>query len=546
VEAVAIDGDADLECARRFAPGAQNLPITYEFRRGEGLRGAEVGLNIKDRNNHVIYTTRVIGLGADRRETFDWNGRDDHGNLVTPLQSPFTVTLWIGRNVITRTRHIRVEIGEIHIWTRVVNNRVNMSPPTRKLEAAATVMIKRANGTLVPAHMPLEVKFSFTRGGRNIPKNDSFEYVTASHLRLGKRNDANAVYWEAHARSTAATDDAWKRTARAQIITTGADRGKAFIWFKPSGVGGDTFTVKGTVYDADGTTVLKEEASPVFTIWRKITLPAYEMHHTGQRHVSRNGTNAIMRHYYSGDTFTEYALGRVTAIRNAYCVKYIGLWNHATTSSHNWNTQKRKSAANNEVPTAAQINDSALAGATPADVAKRNTARTRIQACADRWRDRIINAYNSGIQNWASDAGIPVNSIVAIEYEHPKYSAAAPDGDSITNEWSDPKLAWLTITVEGHNIHPDQRWINGQGLSSGRRAYITAGMSRARTRVTIAHEAGHETKNQFKRANFRPASVGGRPEDSDHTPPPGLMDWVASRSRFTRGEKRVLRGVDNP
>jgi hypothetical protein len=68
----------------------------------------------------------------------------------------------------------------------------------------------------------------------------------------------------------------------------------------------------------------------------------------------------------------------------------------------------------------------------------------------------------------------------------------------------------------------------------GQRAYVTKGMSVARTRVTVAHEAAHESKNQFRKAQFGPG---------DHSPVAGMMDPVASVSPFTAREKEILRGV---
>jgi hypothetical protein len=53
-------------------------------------------------------------------------------------------------------------------------------------------------------------------------------------------------------------------------------------------------------------------------------------------------------------------------------------------------------------------------------------------------------------------------------------------------------------------------------------------------KVVIAHEAGHETKNQFRRAAF------GR---GDHSPHAGLMDPFGTRSSFSDAEKKVLRGI---
>ena len=59
-------------------------------------------------------------------------------------------------------------------------------------------------------------------------------------------------------------------------------------------------------------------------------------------------------------------------------------------------------------------------------------------------------------------------------------------------------------------------------------------MTVLRTQVAVAHEAGHETKNQFKRLVF------GR---GDHSAVAGLMDPVGSLPNFTAREIEILRGL---
>jgi hypothetical protein len=87
--------------------------------------------------------------------------------------------------------------------------------------------------------------------------------------------------------------------------------------------------------------------------------------------------------------------------------------------------------------------------------------------------------------------------------------------------------------VEGKNVKPDRRWVLGLGFSYKQRAYILTGQTAADTRGTIAHEAGHETKNQFKRDLF---GAG------DHSAVAGLMDPTQSLNAFTVREKEILRG----
>lgn len=402
------------------------------------------------------------------------------------------------------------------------DNKFNMNNPTDKFECMATATYIRTADASDLASLPTEMKFSFTDPAtNNTTKTQSYEYTSGNFL--GKRSDTTAIYWEAHADNSATSDDAFKQTAKVTVTDVPAQHqltGK--VYFKPSGVGGDDFKVRTAVLTPGGTTELAHHESATIVVWRNINLQPYEM--SGQTHVSTKGSTAIMANYYTASTFVKYTLGTVTNIAADKSVKYIGLWNHSTTSQLNWTTHKAKIAA--ETPTRAETT-----AANGAAGAGRNTARAAIQTKANAWRDRINTAYRAGLNNWATDAGVPVNSIVSIEYEHPKYSASAPNSDSVTSEWS--SFPWLRISVEGRNIHPDSRWINGQGLSYGQRAYITAGMSSARTKVAIAHEAGHETKNQFKRKTFG---------SGDHTSGSGLMDPTGSRSSFTTGEKDILKG----
>lgn len=418
----------------------------------------------------------------------------------------------------------RYKLIDLTLTVDAPNDKFIMNNPERKFEVLATVTyVKTADPKDLDA-LPTKVRFSFTDPAPDdARKVDSFEYTAGKFL--GKKDDASAVFWNAHAANAATSGDSYKQTAKVTAKNVEVDKKMtAKIYFKPSGVGGDDYKIKAAVLSLDGAAELLKKESNTIVVWRKIKLEPYEM--PGQNHVSTQGTSAIITaSYYVADIFVEYELGAIHNIANAYKVKYIGLWDHATTSQLNWATHCNKTAS--ETPTPAET----AAANGPAGPAQTN-ARNAIQTKANSWRDRIIAAYTDGLNKWAPDASVPPNSIVAIEYEHPKYSAAAPNADSTTNEWG--AFPWLTIQVEGRNIHPDQRWVNGQGLSYAQRAYITAGMSAARTQVVIAHEAGHETKNQFKRAVF---GAG------DHSAAAGLMDPTASLNAFTVGEKEILKGL---
>lgn len=414
----------------------------------------------------------------------------------------------------------KYKVIDLKLVVNAPSDKLFMNIPERKVEVSAVMTYTKSSDPNDLDSLPEHVMFSFSDPAPdNTKKVDSYKY-NAKYL--GKKDDATAKYWEAHSECSASSDDSFK-TCKVKTKTLEKDKKEiAKVYFMPSGVGADDFKLKATLFSKDGKKKIKDVESNTLVVWRKIALTAYEMN--GKTHVSTHGTTAKMNSYYTNDTYVEYELGTVTAIAANKSVKYIGLWDHGTTAKVTWSTHSAKKPG--ETPTATETTKAN--GAAGPD---RTAARNNIQTKADTWRDRIINQYNSGLNNWASDAGVAANALVAIEYEHPKYSAAAPNSDSVTNQWS--AFPWLRITVEGQSIHPDSRWIRGQGLAYGNRAYITSGMSAARTEVAIAHEAGHETKNQFKR---KPFGAG------DHSSSAGLMDPTGSLSSFTAGEKKILRG----
>jgi len=414
----------------------------------------------------------------------------------------------------------KFEIVSVKATIAAPDNRVYMNIPANKVLVTALVTYKESTAVDALDTLP-GVVFSFNDPAPpNTAAIDSHLY-DGSH-RLGKCADPAAVYWEAHAEHPASSTNSYKASAKAATKPiAGKLQVEAKIWLKPSGVGGDDFEVIATVFKPDGTTEIAHDQTPTVTVWREISFNAYEM--TGQTHVSTHGTTAAMSAYYTADTYVRYSLGTVTTLDAAHSVTYIGLWNHGSGSQLVWATHSAKTAA--ETPTA---DETTRANATPPDAA----ARAAIQAKANAWYNRIQSAcYSNLLSGWATDAGVPASSVVAIEHLHPKFSAGAPNSDATTNEWS--AFSWLRIVAPNGPIHPDQRWANWQGISYGQRAYITAGLTAARFKVVIAHEAGHETKNHFKRKDFG---------SGDHSAAAGLMDPTGSLSAFTVDEMKTLRG----
>lgn len=577
-EVVVVDGSASLNCPSRFAPGHENLNIEYEFRRGESLQGAAVSLTIKDKDNAIVLDTGgVLALAGDRRAVREWDGRDTRGQLVTPAKSPYTVTLTVGR-ALTRTRTVEVKVHSISLWHRTnsfVTDSIIMNNPTNMLDLAATIFIKDSNNVNRRIKTPVDVHFSFEEDANNTAKTSSYEY-SPGH-RLGKKGDAAEVYWERNATyhpdaAHTNSDNGYRTTCRVRTLTAdGGDQGKAFIKFKPSGVGGDKFRLTARVLAADSGVVgaggARQEVTAQtnwLTVWRQVSFSSiYEMQ--GENHVSRNATRAIISPVYD-PAFVDYRAGAATAIDAAHSVKYIGLWRNSATPQENWATVKAKTAA--ETPTAEEIANATYSGADAALTALVAPARTAIRNKAQAWASRIDNAFHAAIGTWVRDAAIPNNTLVAIKFYHPKYSARG--GDSITNEWdiegTGTTPSWLGVNVfpDGRGGHfyrdrdPDLCWIERPttaadlaaartnhtlqaswgGLSHGN-GIITSpkGLSDATVKQVVRHEAGHATKSYFQREDFGP--------NLDHsTSNAGIMyETTAGGTTFTEREKKILRGI---
>jgi hypothetical protein len=515
------------EVSPQFAPGVENLDIKYAIK---GLEGKAVTLKItSDQYPDQVLFERPLTEDEKKsgEKTITWDGKAGKGPLsgkhAGPIHSPYKVSLDAGAPA-RDEKPFKIEIAKIEITHTFPDKRLIMNDPEAKAAIVATVQLKKKDGSAAVTPVAMDVTFTFEDPApANTAQASSFKYKTGPDKFLGKAGDAGAIHWEAHPDSAAASDDGFKTKCRAAVITAaGANQGKAKIMFKPSGVGGDSFKIKAAVLGADGSTELAKGETDTLEVWRRINFnSAYQV--AGQTVIATQGTEAKMAGYYTAATFVEYKLGAIHAVAAKYSIKYIGLWDHAADAQKDWNVWKRKTAA--ETPT----NDEKTKANGPAGP-DRTAARAAVTAKAQAWGDRIYNAMIDGLNNWASDAGIPTGSVIAVNSAHPKYSANS-GADATTTEWTD--FAWLQINIEGTAVRPDRRWVESEGFDYAGRAYIMSGLSAARAQVVIAHEAGHNSKNHFKRADFG---------SGDHSAAAGLMDTTGSVSSFTAAEIKILRG----
>lgn len=489
----------------------------------------------------------------DGEHKLEWDGRisghsggaDYPGDWLSPHFSPYKLRITLpGGSPEKQEATFKVEVAEIALELKdTEDKRFYMNDVDRRFETIATVKLKKIDGSAVLTKVPVRVDFSFAPpGGDNTAKADSFKY--ADPKCLGKKADADAIHWAALGATTSTSLTSYKTDGIVLTdVADGADLGKAKVYFLPAGVGGDVFTLKAAVKDSSDAVLLSKDAD-AHTVWRFVEFKnIYEM--DGQTHVSRNGSTATISPVYD-PAFVRYTAGAATAIPADKSVKYIGLWGGTGTPQTSWATMQAKLPA--ETPTATEIADANYAGADPALVGKRDTARAAIKTKAQAWATRIDSAFHAAMPKWVSDAAIPANALVAIQYYHPKYSSAG--GDAQTNEW---KLggasvpAWLTVDVfpksgGGHYYtgkNPDDLWINWGGLSHGSgRVTVPLGNSDATVKQVVRHEAGHATKSFFKRDVFG-ASLDHSVSNA------GIMYYTTSGgTTFTDREKKILRGIN--
>lgn len=538
----------------QFAPSVERLNLKYTIK-PDGVTATAAKLEVfkKGDTTTPIYSDNTIPkTGADvvykQGATEGWNGKTAADKWISPVDSDFTVKITVSKNADFSDPKIDSKPTKVLIESLAFNlaaaKKVIMNDLATQEEIVVTVKLKKKDGTGAVTEVPLDVNFSFSDpGAANTAKADSYEYEAGKFL--GKKDDAAAIHWADHADADSESSDMYKLVCKATLITAaGANQGKTKVYFKPSGVGGDDFKLKGVVKHTDGTD-LKAEESAVLTVWRQVKFDKiYEM--DGETHVSTNAAEAKIQPYFD-PPFVDYDAGAVNAIPAAKSVKYIGLWKNAAPYQLDWATISAKKAGvaytlkygphkdavvATEIPTATE-----LADANGAAGAARDAARIAITQKAQAWVERIDTAFLASLGEWKANGGIANNSLVGIKYYHPKYSSGG--GDSATAEWD----AWVTVTTYFGNYagrDPDGIWPVGGGdfggLSQGDGVItIPKGLAAAGVENSVAHEAGHATKSAFKREDFG-ATL-------DHSAAAGLMDVNGTQNAFTAREQKVLRGI---
>ncbi|MCP4602501.1 MAG: hypothetical protein GY847_18625 [Proteobacteria bacterium] len=238
-----------------------------------------------------------------------------------------------------------------------------------------------------------------------------------------------------------------------------------------------------------------------------------------------------------------YEKGNVTALDPKFSVPYIGLYDKDEPGRQkNWpadfSPDKVEGFFETLTPTADELSDYAYTGTDPAKQAKQIAAKAAIEDKAQRWFKKITKMYRDCADDWFSDIGLDFdqNSILAVQYYHPKLTAANVFGQ--TAFW--PAGISINLANPGSNVntmgHPDRpTWRFVLGFNKEKTSVIFKDFGTpAELSATCRHEIGHATKSAFYRARFGPG---------DHSSS-GLMFFQSGAGvLFSNSDSAKLRGL---
>ena len=527
-----------------FAPGVEELKIDYTIK---GLKGNEVSFKITSAthpNNPVYQQTLTAEEKTSGAHTeFKWDGKANcsDGPLkdqwIDPLYSPYKVVLESDQGQ-QDEEEFKVEVKEITLSIDGLDvDKLVVNVPQSDTEVTAQVQLKQADGTGVATPVLLKVDFSYTDPSTdNATHTASFQYDGTNYL--GKRTDAAALHWAAHADCAATSSDAFKTKCQVEVITSGAALGQAKVNFKSAAVGGDDYKLKAVVLGHDGTTELVSQESNAITIWRKIDF-ANVRTMDGENYIDAATVHAEIGPAFETSGYVQYSRQAVVSLAAALTVKYIGLYKVGG-GMKDWpadfSPANLEATANELEPTADELAKYAYAGADAAQLADKAAAKTAIEAKAQAWFNAIVADYSSCVSDWFAAVTLPAgNVLLAVQYYHPKLSNA---GDGLTTFW--PAGISINLANPGSGLdtqgHPDvATWREVQGFNRGQISVIFKNYgTAARLQIVCRHEIAHGTRSAFKRKDF---GVG------DHSAS-ALMTPYGGSNTFSNADILLVRGYD--
>ncbi|MDG5814034.1 hypothetical protein QA601_03015 [Chitinispirillales bacterium ANBcel5] len=302
--------------------------------------------------------------------------------------------------------------------------------------------------------------------------------------------------------------------------------------------GGDRFTVE---VGSDG------EHYPLrleVETWRKIEFHnVYSM--SGETYIDSATVHSEIAPAFeitgADGAYVLYERRAVQVLKSSLTVKYIGLYDASSPSKmakwpDDFSPEKLETSPNQQKPTDEELNDYAYTGTDAALIAKKEAATNAITAKAQLWFNRITTDAITRAQAWFASAGVGTgNSLLAVQYYHPKLSNQGSDGQ--TSFYPAGINVNLAAPGSGRTNHGDPNratWENWQGFNLGSTTVVFKNYGTPkRLRTVCRHEIGHATRSAFPRTLFG---------TGDHSSE-GLMTPTGDSPYFSPIDCSKLRGL---
>ncbi len=500
-----------------FAPGVEQLQITYSIV-PPGATVANAKLEIfknGDAVNPIYRNTTIAKTGTS--VMVNWDGKAtlgaNAGKFVGPDTSPYTAKITVSQqadfsNGSFDQKNTLVVVESITLTPAGDRELTKPSRAATEIDTdiEALIKLKKKDGTGAAAPVAVKVTWTFTdpddtATDMGIDSNGAAGDDNAPVGNGGKRGMGSILWKASMGYTTSVAADG--QSADVTTLDSGADMGKAKTKFSSSAISADNYILKAQVKDTAGT-VLKDAVTGTWSVWKSLTFAnAYRMN--GGADVGAIMATANVDPAFSGDGYTHYAFGAVTAIP-------------AGANSPDFLVPLLVPNAA-ETPSAAELADFASG-----DAAKVAAARVAITAKAQAWYDRNQASGGAALTALAGAIGVATPGAVGCKYFSPK-----EDGNAATGATAYYPAGIMIMAGDSGAVSPDGEWGQTQGVEFGQIAWIPLNTGNAaRQQIVGRHEAGHASDH---------VSFGAGDHAAD-----GLMTPFGASNMFSPDSILRLRG----
>ena len=525
----------------RFAPSVETLTVRYTVTDTASAATA-ARLVIKDRAGAVQAQIDSIPFAAGAH-TATWDGQINQGanagTYIGPAASPLSVLVQLNPGasaVSSAPLAVSVEVESITVERTPAQavNPLRIYKPSAAAtdtdqEAKAVVKLRNAAGTGVVTQVPIRVDWTFQDEPANCPLAKGGKDNTSTHFRAAAGHPASGSVLTAS--------------------TTTDVHGESRIVFLASVIGGDKFTVRASVLQAPGGTVLAHGDSARFEVWKKLHYTnLFQMQSGGHTGVDVDAlcTVAHMQPSYT-PAFTEYDKGpaHLVAYREHIStlklptaaqlpakskvsitsdgpdtrqVTVIGLLVNADGSTHagqevltlNGTTAVHGASDFQKVDRVTLSADPARTVVVDEDGGARRRVSTiashlvraapaflfdtdaNVQTKAQAWVDANENALGTDLRSFDNTLGVANYHLVGCGWYHPKHDGGHTPDTTYYAGYPAVRIA-VGDAPNLEHLRPDGQWPSYDGVNQGHLSCLFMNMDAGNTSVVAAHEIGHSS-----------------------------------------------------